>query len=318
MNILVGAPNANFDIEKMEQKMVTHPGLTKEKLFFANQSISKADLKSIDILIGYDQKLLSAMLSDPDSNLKWIQSLSVGIDYYPLAEIKNRGVRLATVKGIHSEPIAETVTGMILNQFRNLSMITNLNRWEKPTNPFKILPNKTAVIYGTGAIGSRVAEILKVLNVNTIGINHSGHQAKFFDQTFTMDAVNDQIKNAEIIINSLPLMPATNKFFNQPYFEQFTRQPLFINVGRGGSVVTEDLINALNQHQLGGASLDVIDPEPFPSDSPLWKMDNVFISPHIASLFDQYGDQALDIFSKNLREYEYDGALLVNEVNLNR
>ncbi|MBW1606284.1 NAD(P)-dependent oxidoreductase [Lactobacillus sp. Sy-1] len=318
MNILVGAPNENFDLEKMKQKMLKHPGLMKEKLFFADQGLTRDELDSIDVIIGYDQKLVPQIIYSPTSRLKWIQALSVGVDYFPLAEIKNRGIRLATVKGIHSEPIAETVIGMIFGQYRNLNRINTIGRWEKPAHPFKTLAGKSVVIYGTGAIGMRVAEILKTFNVTTVGINHSGHQAKFFDSTFTMDDFSPAVTNADIIINSLPLMPATDHFFDQKYFNRLTNQPLFINVGRGGSVVTDDLINALNARTLSAASLDVADPEPFPDNNPLWQMDNVFISPHIASLFDQYGEQSLEIFSKNLREYEYDGALLVNEVNLNK
>ncbi|MEJ6401134.1 NAD(P)-dependent oxidoreductase [Nicoliella lavandulae] len=314
MNILVGAPNPNFDLQVMKAKMLKHPGLMKEHLYFTDQNLSQAELDSIDVIIGYDSKLVPAIIDNPNNRLKWIQSLSVGIDYFPLDEIKARGIRMATVKGIHSEPIAETVLGMILGQYRNLNRMARIRSWQKPANPFKILADRTVAIYGTGSIGTRIAEMLKVFDVNVIGINHSGHAAKHFDETFAMQQSVDAVANADVIINSLPLIPDTDKFFNHDFFSQLKRQPLFINVGRGGSVVTDDLIASLEQHQLSAASLDVMDPEPYPSNSPLWQMDNVFISPHIASLFDQYGEQALEIFSKNLREYEYDGSLLVNEV----
>lgn len=93
-------------------------------------------------------------------------------------------------------------------------------------------------------------------------------------------------------------------------------QPIFINVGRGPSVDTEALIAALDQHQLAGAGLDVFESEPLPSDSPLWGMDNVILTPHISGGFQEYGDEAFDILYQNLTSFIQTGKVAVNKVDL--
>ncbi len=96
------------------------------------------------------------------------------------------------------------------------------------------------------------------------------------------DELYELAGQADFIVNALPLTPATTGLIDQQFFAAVKKGAHFINVGRGRTVVTDDLVTALRDGSVAGAGLDVTDPEPLPSDHPLWQFDNVIITPHVA------------------------------------
>ncbi|WP_056965898.1 NAD(P)-dependent oxidoreductase [Apilactobacillus ozensis] len=317
MNILVGTPNESFDIEELKQNFAKNNNFNS-KIYFENDDLSQSDLDSINVLVGYNQELLDKMLNSNQSQLKWIQALSAGVDYFPLEKLNEKHVKLTTVSGIHAEPIAETVIGMVLGSYRFIDESARAQGWIKPVNQLKMIKNKKAVVYGTGSIGGRIGELLQAFKANTIGVNHSGHAANGFDQTFSMDGDEADIYDADLVINTLPLTPETKDFYNREFFNKLNNKPMYISIGRGPSTNTEDLTNALQQGQLSAAALDVTDPEPLNPDHPLWKMDNVVITSHISGFYAEYVEEALKIFDVNMKQFIQDSTLVKNEVNLSK
>jgi phosphoglycerate dehydrogenase-like enzyme len=122
---------------------------------------------------------------------------------------------------------------------------------------------------------------------------------------------------ADVIVNTLPLNDQTRGMFNKAFFDSAKRGALFINVGRGATVVTADLVAALMDGRIGGAGLDVTDPEPLPADHPLWRAPNVLITPHVAATIDTGDEPRWLIARENLRRYVAGGKLL-SEVDVKR
>ena len=131
---------------------------------------------------------------------------------------------------------------------------------------------------------------LHALGLHTLGVSAHGRPAAGFEEVVT-DANAHSRSKADILINALPLTSATKHFYNSEFFSGLQNQPLFINIGRGASVDTPALVQALQTQQLRAAALDVVDPEPLPQDSPLWDMDNVLLTPHISGTVPHLRDQ---------------------------
>lgn len=318
MNILVLA--GDFDSQKVSQAFKKLNLPTTNQLFFDGRTMSDEALAKIDIVLGWDPKVVPKILNLPTSRLKWIQAYSAGVDYYPLSRLAQKNILLSNVSGIHAEPIAENVIGMILGFYRGLhtaAINQSHQKWQLPTSRPQVVTGKNLVIFGTGHIGTRIAELAQAFKMKVTGVNHSGHPADQFTNIIAIDQLNSQpVRDADIIVNTLPLTPQTKGLYNHTFFKLVQNRPLFISIGRGPSTVTDDLIAALQAGQLGGAALDVTDPEPLPENSPLWQMPNVIITPHISGLYQNYLKDAFDIFLKNLAQFEENGTLIKNQVDL--
>jgi phosphoglycerate dehydrogenase-like enzyme len=120
---------------------------------------------------------------------------------------------------------------------------------------------------------------------------------------------------SDVIVNTLPLTAETKGFFDRAAFDAAKRGALFINVGRGGTVVTADLVAALQDGRIGGAGLDVTDPEPLPPDHPLWRTPNVLITPHVSAAVEGDEGPRWILARENLRRYAV-GDKLLSEVGL--
>lgn len=316
LNILVAA---HHDQVQFKNIINQDPQFQNDNIFYDDeQTLDQTTLANIDILLGNNQELLSKILNLPQARLAWIQLLSTGIDYLPLKQIQQHHILLTTLKGLHAEPIAESVIGMILSHYRALNFASRQHNWQKLTADLQMLSNKQVVIFGTGHIGSRCAQLLQAFHAHTIGVNHNGHPASNFEKTVATKKLNSAIFQADIIINTMPLTPDTKNFFNTAFFSQLTNQPLFISIGRGLSTNTNDLIAALRQQQISSAALDVTDPEPLPSDNPLWQMENVLITPHIAGDFQEYPQQAIQLFQENLQQFRQNHTVNINLVDWNK
>lgn len=281
--------------------------------------LNSSNVKSVDAIYGWNQQARTVLSESP--KLKFVQSNSAGVDYMPLNDFADKGITLANVSGIHAEPISEMVIAYVLAFARGIVTTQAARRDQKWLGDQVrmqnyTIKNRTAVIFGTGHIGRAIAEKLQAFGTKTVGVSRHGKPTAHFDQVVGDDQGVVQAAKADIVINIMPLTPATHHFFDQAFFDQMRNQPIFINVGRGPSVDTEALIAALDQHQLAGAGLDVFESEPLPSDSPLWGMDNVILTPHISGGFQEYGDEAFGILYQNLTSFIQTGKVAVNKVDL--
>ncbi len=309
-------------------KLLNLFGLTAEQISKLNklgnvQVLDSTDLNSenisdIDVIYGWGKPAMEVLSKSP--KLKLVQSNSAGVDYMPLSQLAKKKVTLTNVSGIHAEPISEMVLAYVLSFARGV-VTSQAARRDKQWVGDKIrmnnytLPNRTAVIFGTGHIGKAIAEKLQAFGTKTIGVSRHGKPVDHFDEVVTDTEGTKRAAKADFVINIMPLTSETKHFFNQTFFDQMVNQPVFINVGRGPSVDTQALINALNTSKLAGAGLDVFESEPLEADSPLWGMDNVILTPHISGGFKEYGEESFDILYKNLASLIQTGDAAINKVD---
>ena len=255
-----------------------------------------------------------------DSNLKWIHCLSAGVEKLLATDVvKVPGLRITNSKGIHETPISEHVIGYLLGHYRKLHVIRENQKqryWYRGFGPQE-LSGRTACIVGAGSIGQGIARRLKAFDVTVLGVKRSVAQLENFDRVYTTEHLDEALAEAEIVIMAAPLTPETEGMFDARRFSGMKKKPVFINVGRGRSVVTDDLVAALENGTLSAAMLDAVEPEPLPAGHPLWSMEQVLVSPHISADSDRYFDRAFWKFASMADCYR-DGTPFPNEIDLGR
>ncbi|MBT6961291.1 MAG: D-2-hydroxyacid dehydrogenase, partial [Rhodospirillaceae bacterium] len=206
--------------------------------------------------------------------------------------------------------IAEHVLAMMLYFARGLDHYAAAQA-EKKWNRFAASPadlwavnTKTMLVAGLGGIGTQTARLANGLGMRVIATRNSSREGPdFVDYVGLADELPVLAEQADVVINAMPLTDSTRGVFDAAFFARMKPSALFINVGRGGSAVTEDLIAALENGTIAGAALDVQDPEPVPADHPLWDAPNLLITPHMSSFNDAGRDVFWVIFRENLRRY---------------
>ncbi|WP_353989543.1 NAD(P)-dependent oxidoreductase [Pediococcus argentinicus] len=173
-----------------------------------------------------------------------------------------------------------------------------------------------ALIYGTGHIGSAISQMLQRFGVKTVGVHRHSNRVDTFDETIKTENAHMKLSQVDFVINTLPLTKETTHMFNADFFEQMNTDGIFINVGRGGSVDTDGLYQALEQHQIKGAALDVVEEEPLPTDSKLWELSNLIITPHVSGTVPHLRREMFKIFYPNLKSFVDNQTLTINQVDL--
>ena len=274
-------------------------------------------LESIEIIYGWTGQYSKELVENEKSHLKWAQGKAAGVDFLDLEKLKQKNILLTNGSGIHSVPIAESVFGILLAYARGIQKAVKdqqTKTWDQ-VDELMELHGKTIMIVGTGKIGVEVGRLAKAFNMKTIGVNRSGRDVEYMDQLIKQPELVGQVKQADIVINILPHTDQTHYFFNQDIFSQMKKGTLFVNVGRGPTVKTDDLIAALDNGQLAFAGLDVFETEPLPEESALWNREDVLITPHITGIAEQFKKRLFAIFEENLKAYLAEEKLPVNLID---
>lgn len=262
-------------------------------------------LKSVEIIYGWTGQRSEELLTDDKHTLKWVQGKAAGVDFLDLEKLERNKILLTNGSGIHSIPIAESVFGMLLSYARGIQTAVKNQQtktWEK-VDKLMELHEKTIMIVGTGKIGVEIGRLAKAFNMKTIGVNRSGRDVDYMDLLIKQPELKEQVKQADIVVNILPHTDQTHYFFNEDIFSQMKEGTLFINVGRGPTVKTDDLIKALDNGKLAFAGLDVFETEPLPENSELWGREDVLITPHITGIAEHFKKRLFAIFEENLKAY---------------
>ncbi|MGD8978291.1 MAG: D-2-hydroxyacid dehydrogenase, partial [Gammaproteobacteria bacterium] len=199
---------------------------------------------------------------------------------------------------------------MLLNFSRGLYRYRDAQdarRWERglvSEEHLWELTGKTMLVVGLGGIGTEVARRAHAFGMEVIATRNSSREGPpFVSYVGLADELMTLTPRADVIVNAAPLTAATTDLFDAGFFRAMKPTAYFINVGRGRSVVTADLIQALEQGELAGAGLDVTEPEPLPADHPLWTAPNVIITPHVAAGSDRRIERLWIVMRENLRRY---------------
>jgi phosphoglycerate dehydrogenase-like enzyme len=236
--------------------------------------------------------------------LKVVQAFSAGVDW--LLPLIPPGVVLCSAVGVHDASVSEWVVAAILAMRRRLPEFGELQHraeWnreiatQRVSDPVDDLEGKTVLVVGYGSIGKALASRLTPLGARVVGIaQHARPDA------VTPEALPRLLPAADVVVDLLPLTPDTRKFVDAKFLSRMKPGALFVNAGRGGTVDTDALLDALRSGRIR-AALDVTDPEPLPAEHPLWKEPNVLITPHIAGTVAQMEARAYRFAGEQIRRY---------------
>ncbi len=253
--------------------------------------------------------------------LKWIQTMSAGVDRFLDTEMVESPVILTNVSGIHATPIGEFVLGLMLMFAKNAPLHFQLQQkkqWKRL--PPSILRSKTVGIVGLGSIGKEVARLAKAFGMRVLATRRSAKRegrARNVDIMLPSSQLCRLLAESDFVVLAVPVTPETNKLIGEKELRAMKSTAYLINISRGEIVDEEALIHALDEHWIAGAGLDVFATEPLPTDSRLWELPNVIFSPHIAGGMVDYATRATERFVENLERY-VDGRTLLNVVDKKR
>jgi phosphoglycerate dehydrogenase-like enzyme len=233
--------------------------------------------------------------------LRVVQSLSAGVDW--LLPHTPKGVIVCRAVGVHDGPVSEWILAVILAMQRRLPEYVEsqrLGRWDRSRaekSPSDDLEGQMLLVVGHGSIGRALASRLAPFGVHVIGVvQHPRADAR------PASDLPELLPQADVVVNLLPLTPATERFADAAFFEQMKEGALFLNAGRGKTVDTDALLHALESGRIR-AALDVTDPEPLPDSHPLWHAPNVLITPHIAGSTKRWTSRAYRFAGEQVRRY---------------
>jgi phosphoglycerate dehydrogenase-like enzyme len=251
-----------------------------------------------EILFGFPREdpaqLASAVRRAP--NLRFVQATYAGAGQQLAAarlthEELDR-VAFASSSGVHATPLAEWALFGILAFTKGLPRLLadkEARRWDH--YPVDELPGATLLVVGQGAIGREVTRLAEAFGMRVLGVSRSRGD------------LDELLPLADAVVLSLPLTDETRGLLGRDRVARMRDGAIFVNVGRGGVVDELALVDALRTGKLAGAALDVFAEEPLPSDSPLWELDNVIVSPHTAALSTNENARIVELFAENLTRY---------------
>jgi D-2-hydroxyacid dehydrogenase (NADP+) len=267
-----------------------------------------ADLSRIsdaDVLISFCRS--SFLHNFP--NLRWFHSYSVGVERcVRVPERPDLDFIMTNNQRVSAPSIAELAIGMALMFSKNFPLYMrqqNERHWDRRHTPLASdLAGKTMLVLGLGGIGTETARRAHALGMRIVATRSSSRDGPdFVDRVGLSEEMYDLAREADIVVNALPWTQRTDGLVDRRFFDAVKRGAYYINVGRGRTTVTADLIAALDDGRLGGAGVDVIDPEPLPADHPFWDADNVILTPHVSGRSRDAFRRSMIVATENLRRY---------------
>ena len=278
-NILVLIPMDEDKKKKLEEK-------AKDcKIVYSNEDeVSKEEVQSANIIIGSPK----VDMIKGSTNLKWLQLNTAGADVYIKEGILNKDVILTNSTGAYGLAVSEHMLAMLLELLKKLHIYRdnqNKRLWQSEGR-VKSIYNSKVLIVGLGDIGCNFGRMVKALGGYTIGVKRrASEKPSYIDELHLNDKLDELLPQADIVALCLPSTKETQKLFDKERIAKMKKGSILLNVGRGTSVDTDALCDAIESEYLSGAGLDVVDPEPLPENHRIWGLENVVITPHISGWY---------------------------------
>lgn len=239
--------------------------------------------------------------------LRWVQVYSAGVEGYVFPELVASDVVLTNCKILQGPNIADHALALLLALTRNLN-VAMPNRMQEEWNPSRYSPielrGKTAVIIGVGGIGLQIAQRAHGFDMKVIGVDPKDQPLNYFiSRSVLPDRLDDVLPEADVVFVAAPFTPRSQGMMGRKQFGLMKKGSYFIAVSRGRTYDTESLVEALDTGHLAGAGLDVTNPEPLPKGHPLWKRQNVIITPHIAGQSDAVQARRMALILENVSRF---------------
>jgi phosphoglycerate dehydrogenase-like enzyme len=255
-------------------------------------------------------------------NLKWVQTMSAGVENVLFLsggnDLRDSNIILTNNKVVQGPEIADHAFAMLLMLTRGLQTFYMAKAKEQlQQRPYRgiELMDKTALIIGVGGIGTQIAYRAWAFGMNVIGVDPEDKPLQpIIKKIVKPDQLNEVLPEADVVFISAPHTPKSHKMVGPQQFDLMKKGAYFIAVSRGGIYDLNSLVKALDEKRLAGAGVDVTDPEPLPKGHPLWKFDNVIITPHIAGRSDRDNARMVGTVKENIKRF-VNGEPLINVVD---
>jgi len=211
---------------------------------------------------------------------RWVQLPFAGVEKVAEAGLLDADRTWTCAKGAYAEPVAEHALALALAGLRHLPTRVEARSWGIPAGTS--LYDQDVTIVGGGGIATSLLEQLAPFRVRATVVRRSGRPVPGAARVVPVEALHDALSGALVVVLALALTPETTGIIARPELEAMGSSSWLVNVARGRHVVTDALVAALDDGAIGGAALDVTDPEPLPDGHPLWRRPNCIITPHTA------------------------------------
>jgi phosphoglycerate dehydrogenase-like enzyme len=279
------------------------------------------ELPDADIFVGFSLRPEQFALA---RKLKWLHSTAAGVGQLMYPELRNSGIEVTNASGVHRIPMAEHILGTLIAlahrfpdcfRYQQQSHWAQQELWNAPVRPSE-LRGQILLFIGFGAIGREVAKIMRPLGMRVWAVTRSGSAEEgLADHVFPASKLHEALPQADFVVLAAPETPETRKMMGEREFALMKPSAYFVNVSRGALVDEPALISALEQGKIAGAALDVVSQEPLAPGSPLWKLDNAFITPHMSAVSEHLWERQTDLLMENLERW-FAGQELLNRVDL--
>ena len=265
-----------------------------------------ADPSTADVIVWTDphapEELRATLVASPAG---WVQLPLAGIESFVSSGVIEPTRVWTSAKGIYGYACAEHALALMLTAARGIHVHLLNRRWETAPlgSPHRLLKGSTALVVGTGGIGRALVSLLTNLDVRVLAANRSGTPVSGAEVTVSADGLQQLVPEADFIILAAALTRDTRHLFSRQMLAQMRPTAWLINVARGGLIDTVALVEALEEGLIGGAGLDVTDPEPLPEEHPLWSLKNAIITPHVANTLDMSLPEYRALVFRNVRHF---------------
>jgi len=287
----------------------------------------RADFPQLEVVQLPDYERISEEIVDADlaiawslrgdqimaaKKLRWVHSTAAAVHGLMTPELQGSDIVVTNARAVHGPVVAEHAMALVFAMAKRLPEAAGFQaqrHWaqqeicETAPRP-RELKDATIVIVGFGSIGTSLAKLARALGMRVIGVReHPEKGSELADAMYGFDDLNRALSEGDFLVLATPVTDKTRHLMNAERLEHLKSDAYLINVGRGVLIDEDALQHALRSNHFAGAALDVASEEPLPPGSPLWTMDNVFITPHTAGFAEKMWERHYVAYKENLRRY---------------
>ena len=280
-NVLVLMP-----VEARHKEKIEAAGKGCSIVYSSPNQVTEEQIRSANVIFGNPK----AAMIGASENLDWLQLESAGTDAYIVPGVLNAKTVLTNATGAYTKAVSEHAFALTLMLQKKLYLYRD----------------ETVAVVGLGDIGQAYAKLVKAMGAYVIGVKRRAtNPPECVDELAMTQDLDTVLPRADVIMSVLPNTAATRYIYTAESFDKMKDSALFINCGRGNAVSSEILYQALSEHKIQAAAMDVAEVEPLPADSPLWGLENLVITPHISGGFHlpETFERIVDIAAGNLAAY---------------
>lgn len=310
-----------FPLAETDEDRIRKMAGDEFEVIVANQDNISEEIFKANIFCGHAKVPVDWARVVEADRLCWIQSSAAGLDHCLTPPVIGSSILVSGCSGLFAPQVGEQMMALLTGLTRRIPVFLraqqNRQYMRRPTDD---LFGKTVGIVGLGGNGHRIAELLRPMVGRIVATDCFPEACRELVDAGTVQEVlpDDKLEEIlpfmDVVIVTLPLSESNENRISETQFQLFQPGAYLINVGRGSVVDTDSLVRNLTNGNLGGAGIDVVEPEPLPPESPLWAMDNVIISPHVGAQSPLRVPVTIDLFCNNLVRFKQ-GMSLLNQVD---